>query len=410
MPGAELVDLRREQLLACAGLAQQQDRRVGRCHLLDLLQHPPQGRTPPDDARQPRPLARLPPQVHVLDLQLILQAQRFGRGRARRRVAPFPRQDLAEHARDRGEPMDDPRRPRPLGPHGMKADCALDAALHPERHDHRRSDPGRQVRGTLGLLGHLADAGEDDGLARADLVDRPRRVVHRLDRVIHLGNPRYRPADDVSQHTIRADLGERAAIESHLLADSAEAVPYRVIDVIGGKIDDLRGQLGDEPFEREQLFERGPCAPCSRRRSLMSTMDARTNRPFGVRTGFKLDLNRKLRTVLAPGDELTTGAMGPDPGAWTKPRGHRLDRAQRLRQQQFDDLPDQLLSGIAELPLQPAIDEHDPPLGVHDQDATRRRLDRELGAPLPCRCRYRTDDSGLLHFPLTPVSLTSSDA
>ena len=54
---------------------------------------------------------------------------------------------------------------------------------------------------------------------------------------------------------------------------------------------------------------------------------------------------------------------------------------QRLRQQQIDDLPDQLRSRVAELTFQLAIDEHDLPLGVDDQDATRRRLDRELERP-----------------------------
>ncbi len=234
-------------------------------------------------------------------------------------------------------------------------------------------------------------------------------MVHRLDRVIHLGNPRYRPADDVSQHTIRADLGERAAIESHLLADSAEAVPYRVIDVIGGKIDDLRGQLGDEPFEREQLFERGPVrtvlpAPFA------DVHDGRQDEEaIRRRHSSQADFNGELRTVLAPADELTTGAQGP----WIGSLDERLAYlAKRLRHQQIDDLPDELVSRVPELTFQLAIEEHDLPLGIHDQDATRQRLDGELE-----RCRV---EAGLRHRAashvyfafarLTPVSLTSSDA
>ena len=65
----------------------------------------------------------------------------------------------------------------------------------------------------------------------------------------------------------------------------------------------LRGQLGDEPLERELLFERGAVrAVARRRRSLMSTMDASTKRPFGVGTRVQAEFNGELRTVLAPAE------------------------------------------------------------------------------------------------------------
>ena len=87
--GAELVDLRRKQFLARAGLPDEQDRRVGRRHLLDLLEDAPHGGTLSDDvgpavspfaSRRCRPL-ELPAQL--LDFAAPLPA-------TPRRVAPAP--------------------------------------------------------------------------------------------------------------------------------------------------------------------------------------------------------------------------------------------------------------------------------------------------------------------------------
>jgi hypothetical protein len=88
----------------------------------------------------------------------------------------------------------------------------------------------------------------------------------------------------------------------------------------------------------------------------------------------------------------------------------RVDRAQRLRQQQIDDLPDQLRSRVAELSLHLTIDEDDLPLSIHDHDAARRRLDRKLGHS--CRVDAATRHDGLSAYftLLTPVSWTCSDA
>jgi hypothetical protein len=135
-------------------------------------------------------------------------------------------------------------------------------------------------------------------------------VFHRLHRFIHRQTARRRPAHGVDQSTIPPELGERAPIETHLLADSAEAVPDRVVDLLGGKIDELTRQLGDEPFEFELLLERGALRVLQPA-TFGNVHDGRQHEEAIRRPNWlQPDLSGELRTVLAPGEELTTGAHG----------------------------------------------------------------------------------------------------
>ena len=125
--GSEFVDLRREQLLSCSGLPEQEDRGVGGCHLLDLLHDPAHRCALPDNASQSKPFALFPSKVNVFRLQLILQALHFQRRRPHGLVTQLPRQDLVEHAADNLEALHYLRRPGSFG-----ADCVeSNRARHP---------------------------------------------------------------------------------------------------------------------------------------------------------------------------------------------------------------------------------------------------------------------------------------
>ena len=73
--GAQLVDLRREQLLAGAGFAEQQHRRVGARHVLHLLEDLPDRGALADDVAGAVPFLGLGPKVDVLGVELIAKTR-----------------------------------------------------------------------------------------------------------------------------------------------------------------------------------------------------------------------------------------------------------------------------------------------------------------------------------------------
>ena len=54
--------------------------------------------------------------------------------------------------------------------------------------------------------------------------------------------------------TVWLNPEERAAVDVERLTDPPQGVAHRVIDAVGGQIDEARGQLGDEPLELELSF------------------------------------------------------------------------------------------------------------------------------------------------------------
>ena len=78
---AELVDLSREQFLSRPGLANQQDRRVGRRHLPDLRQHSPDGRALP--MMRVTPSRSAPPAAKTFSAAVIPSVPDFLGGRSR---------------------------------------------------------------------------------------------------------------------------------------------------------------------------------------------------------------------------------------------------------------------------------------------------------------------------------------
>jgi hypothetical protein len=91
VPGAQLVHVRRDQLLAAPGFAEQQHGRIGRRHLAHVLEHAPQSRTLPHDARQTG--------GRVASLTRMLPRRPFDRGRFAQQLAGGGR--ALEHLGDR---------------------------------------------------------------------------------------------------------------------------------------------------------------------------------------------------------------------------------------------------------------------------------------------------------------------
>ena len=73
-----LVDQRREQLLAGTGLSQDQDRRIGGGHLLDLLEHATYCGALSDDRALAKPFLDLLTEIDIFELQSIAQSLHFG--------------------------------------------------------------------------------------------------------------------------------------------------------------------------------------------------------------------------------------------------------------------------------------------------------------------------------------------
>ena len=74
-PRAPLVDLRRDELLAGARLAEQQHRRVGGRDLARLFEHAPDGGALADDDAGAEPFLHLPAEVLIFGLQVVAAAQ-----------------------------------------------------------------------------------------------------------------------------------------------------------------------------------------------------------------------------------------------------------------------------------------------------------------------------------------------
>ena len=110
---AELVDPRREDFLAGARLAEEQDRRIGGGDLLDQLHHPPRRRTLADRKARHLRLAHLA-QDRVLRLQLLFEASDFGQRAAQRLFALPALQHLIEDAAEDADALDVFILPAPL--------------------------------------------------------------------------------------------------------------------------------------------------------------------------------------------------------------------------------------------------------------------------------------------------------
>ena len=120
VPGAQLVNLRREQFLAGAGFAEQQDRRIGRRHELNLLQDMPDGAALAHNIAGALAFPGFRSKVDVLGVQLIAQTAGLFERPLERFVALPARQHTAERRRKDAQTMNHVRRPGALLPNAMK--------------------------------------------------------------------------------------------------------------------------------------------------------------------------------------------------------------------------------------------------------------------------------------------------
>src|SRR4029078_12947301 len=81
-PAAALVALRREQLLAGAGLAEQQDGRLGGRHLLNLIDDAAHRGALPDDAAQAKEAGGIAARAQVLDAAIGILRVEGGEGQS----------------------------------------------------------------------------------------------------------------------------------------------------------------------------------------------------------------------------------------------------------------------------------------------------------------------------------------
>ena len=375
----ELVDLSGKQLLAGPGFPQQQDGRISRRDLLNLFEHPPEGRTLSDDTGEPEALLRFAAQQHVLCLQLLLQALSFLHGPLQQVVAALPRQHLIEHGRDHLQPMQDLRRPRAGPADGIELHRASDASVDAQRHNDGRFDVGRPIPPAIDLVRYLDEVRKAHDLVCQDLPQGPRNKLHRryrFTRGLHAGGC---PTDAFHEDAVRPDLVKRAPIERKQVADSTQPFANRFLDLCGGDVDELPREFGDEPFELEPFFSRQPFGDFQS--AALANVNDRGEDEAAIRGPDRSqpDLDREKGSVFAAAKELAALTHGPRDGLMHEVfTVCRMGGAEVLRYQQVDGSANELSAGVAELAFHLAVDADDRPAGVHHEHATRRGLDRQL--------------------------------
>ena len=178
-----------------------------------------------------------------------------------------------------------------------------------------------------------------------------------------------------------------------MLADAAQALAGGVRELLDRNVDELTGQLGDEPLELELLLE---CLlPVGR--ALFGRVRHRGQHEgaFGRPQRAHPDLDRRLRVVLVAGDDLEGGAdrvgVRPPPdascGAACTADGVRREHVEKP------------VAPVAELSLRLTVDQHDRALRIQDRGTP----------PSPTRGASRVPPAAYFVL-LTAVSFTSSDA
>ena len=250
---AQLVNLRCEQLLAGAGLAEEQDRRVGFGHLAHLLLHPANRSALPDDGRRAERTLDFAAQVHVLRVQLIAKALHLGERPAERLVAVPAGEHAGEHARHEAHALKNLGRPPPLSARhreGQDADDPPrhrqrdgDGRLHVEAKQARPVDPVRQLVGTR----------EAHQLAGPERLEHPREAFpgrHACGQRRNLGTP---PAVGREQIAVIAELEQCAPVEIERLDDAALSLLIAASTLGSGQIDEPHRQFADEVLEIQPL-------------------------------------------------------------------------------------------------------------------------------------------------------------
>ena len=274
--------------------------------MLDLIQHPAHGAALPDDAGQPRALALFTAQVYVFDLQSISESLHLARGGLHRLVALLPCQHLTEHAADHCEPVAHLGRPRSFCPDGAETERPHDAPIDRQGNRERGFRLDRLVAGSIGGRRNVGDCGKSRHFPGQNPFARPWKYRSSGKLCIEGRYSFRRPANRIGETSILIDLVEGASIDTELLADTAQPRFDRLVNLIVGKIDELKRQLRDEAFEGELLLER--CAMgVFEAVSLVDVEDRCENEQTVCRPErSQSDLGGEQRSVFAA-DQLATG-------------------------------------------------------------------------------------------------------
>jgi hypothetical protein len=144
-PGAQLVDMRGDELLTGTGLTQQQHRRIGGGHLSGLFQHAPNSLALPDDHAGIGALLSLSTQVRALHPQPIARVLDLQDRLAQRFVAFGARQDHGEDSSHDVHGVERLSGPVAFAAQHVDAECADDPPGDGDRDSHRRADAARLV-------------------------------------------------------------------------------------------------------------------------------------------------------------------------------------------------------------------------------------------------------------------------
>ena len=177
MPGAQLVNLRREELLAGAGFAEQQHGRISGCYELYLFEDLPDGAALADDVAGAVALPRFGAKVDILGVQLVAQPTDFFERSLECLVALPPCQHTAERAREDAQAMNHFRRPGTLPVHRREADSADNPTRDGEGHRHCGPYPIRAVVGPVDGIRYVIDAREAQQLTSLNSFVHPRGLA-----------------------------------------------------------------------------------------------------------------------------------------------------------------------------------------------------------------------------------------
>ena len=259
VPLAVRVEGAGEQLLAGAGLPEEQDGRGGVGDLADLLHNRLQGRAPPDDLAEVPSLDELRVQVDVLGLQAFAEALVLRQGRPEGELDVPAGKGAGDDLADQPEPRDEVRRPALLAGDRGEHEQADDAILH----HHWRDRPGdNTILGesravTCGRGRQLVEPGESHELPTFDHPgDQPREGVLR---VRHRRPFRSRPHPSMgTRHhpLVRKILDDTRAVGPEQSADGAERLLDLGVDGVDRRAEQARSEPADALVELDRALER----------------------------------------------------------------------------------------------------------------------------------------------------------
>ena len=96
---------------------------------------------------------------------------------------------------------------------------------------------------------------------------------------------------------------ERTAVDVEGLANPSQGIAHRVIDPIGGQVDEARGQLGDETLELEVSFGGRLAGALGLPADGVVDDDNEGERAAIASEGAQADADRKLKSVAAPPEQ-----------------------------------------------------------------------------------------------------------